>query len=97
MHAVDAQFRPALAPQIVGDLAGIDGADHLAQFLDPRRDSAMHLADPVDLVAGRVLGAGAADFAGRIEFGRQDRGDRADRPAPADDAGDRLLVDAVLQ
>src|SRR5205809_532654 len=28
MHAVDAELRPALAPQIVGHLAGIDGADH---------------------------------------------------------------------
>src|SRR5215204_1351525 len=31
MHAVDAQFRPALAPQIVGHIAGVDGADHRAQ------------------------------------------------------------------
>ena len=97
MHAVDAQFRPALAPQIVGDLAGVDGADHRAQFLDAGGDAAVHLADPVDLVARRVLAAGAADLAGRVELGRQDRGDRADRPAPADDAGDALLVDAVLQ
>src|SRR6202035_2800944 len=61
VHAVDAQLRPALAPQIVGHLAGVDGADHRAEFLDPPGDAAMHLADPVDLVARRVLRAGAAD------------------------------------
>src|SRR5438105_1762319 len=97
MHAVDAEFRPALAPQIVGHLAGVDGADHRTQFLDARGEAAMHLADPVDLMPGRVLRAGAADLARRVELGRQDRGDRADRSAPADMRGDALLVDAVLQ
>src|SRR5205823_514991 len=96
MHAVDAQLRPALAPEVVGDLAGIDGADHRPQLLDPLGHPAMHLADPVDLVPGRVFGAGAADLARRVKLGRQDRGDRADGLAPADDSGDAFLVDAVL-
>src|SRR5262249_31236703 len=68
MHAVDAELRPALAPEVVGDLASVDGADHRAQFLDPRRDLSVHFADPVDLVSWRVLGAGAADLAGRVKL-----------------------------
>ena len=97
MHAVDAELRPAFAPEVVGDPAGVDCADHRAQFLDPRGHSAVHLADPVDLVPWRVFRAGAADLAGGVKLGREQRGDRADRLAPADDAGDALLVDAVLQ
>ena len=57
--------------RLVGDLAGVDGADHRGQLLDPRGHPAMHLADPVDLVARRVFRAGAADPAGRVELGAE--------------------------
>src|ERR1044071_2505965 len=97
MHAVDAELRPALAPQVVGHFAGVDGADHRAQFLDPLGYAAVHLADPIDLVPRRVFRTGAADLPRRVKLGRPDRGDGADRLAPADDGGYALLVDAVLQ
>ena len=49
-HAVDAQLRPALAPEISRRLHAVDGADHVSQFLEPLGDAAMNLADAVDLV-----------------------------------------------
>src|SRR5437763_16421391 len=97
MHPIDAELRPALAPEVVGHLAGVAGADHRPQFLDALCQAAMHLADAIDLVARRGLSAGAADLPRRIELRRRDRGDRADRLAPADDVGVALLVGGVLR
>src|SRR6266436_8697485 len=49
-HAVDAQLRPALAPQISRRLDAVDRADYVGQFLQPLGDAAMDLAYAVDLV-----------------------------------------------
>jgi hypothetical protein len=96
-HAVDTQLGPAFAPQIGRRLDTVDGADHVGQFFDPLGDAAMNLADAVHLVGGRALCRGAAHPSRRVEFGTEQSGDDADRLVPADDAGDALLVHAVLQ
>ena len=49
-HAIDAELRPALAPEIGRRLDAVDRADHIRQFLEPLGDPAMDFADPVHLV-----------------------------------------------
>ena len=57
----------------------------------------MHLAGPEHRVRVAVLGGAAMDEAGLGQVDRDRACDAAERLAPADDAGDRLLVHAVLQ
>src|SRR5262249_49739347 len=96
-HAVDAQLRPAFAPEIGRRLDRVDRADHLGQFLEPLGDAAMALAGTIDLVFRGAPRAGAAHTARGIEFGTEQRGDDPDSLVPADDPGNALLVHAILQ
>ena len=91
------ELRPALAPQIAGRLDRVDGGDHRRQLFEPPGDAAVDLADPVDIVMRGALGHGAANPTRRVELGGEQGRDGADRPVPADDRGDALLVHAVLQ
>src|SRR5580700_10365175 len=97
-HRVGDQLRPALAPQIVGGLGAVGVRDEAEHLLRPLGDAAMHLAGAIDGVAA-VLAADAAamDVAGFDEADADVAGDAAQDLAPADDAGDRRLVHAVLQ
>src|SRR5450432_1951232 len=45
-HDICDQFRPALSPQIAGDLGAIGVADQAANLLGPLRDKAVHFASP---------------------------------------------------
>ena len=96
-HAVDAQLRPALAPQIGRRLDAVDRADHVRELFDSLGDAAVQFAGAVDLVGRGALCGGAANPARRVELGAEQRGDDADRLVRADDPGDALLVHAVLQ
>jgi hypothetical protein len=96
-HAVQAQFRPALAPQIGGDLHAVDAGDQLGDSsardvmrpcTSPTRNT-VWLAPPFGTVR-RILPA--SNMSTEIEAG-----DAAHHPPPADDVGDAFLVDAVLQ
>ena len=96
-HAVDAELRPALAPQVGGRLRAVDRREHVAQLLDARRDAAMRLAD-IDRLDLEIARHGAADMARLVEIDAEIvADDAADGAAPADDARDRLLVDGVLR
>src|SRR6516165_11448190 len=93
-HAVDAQLRPAFAPEIGRFLDAVDRADHRRQFLEPLGDAAMNLAHPVDLVRRGALCSGAANSTGRIEFRPKQGRDDPDCLVPADDPGDAFLIHA---
>jgi hypothetical protein len=59
--------------------------------------SLVRLADAEHGVLVAALGDGPADASRFEQVHRDHRGDDADRAAPADDAGDGFLVEAVLQ
>src|SRR3954471_14026476 len=60
-HAVLAELRPALAPEIAGGLRAVDAAKPFRQLFDPRGDAAVRLADAEDRVLVAALVHGAAD------------------------------------
>ena len=96
-HDVGDQLRPALAPQILGDQRAV-GISHQPQTSLARsvmRPCTSPTRNTVWLRAG--FAGGAADLTRRVQLDGDRAGDRAQRLAPADDAGDRLLVHAVLQ
>src|SRR6185437_8166308 len=84
LHAVLAELGPALAPQVGRGLGAVDAAHHVAQLLDSLGDAAMDLADTEHGVLVAALGDGAADGGGLVHVDRNQRGDHADRLAPAD-------------
>jgi hypothetical protein len=57
----------------------------------------VRLADAEDRVLVAAFGGGLANATGGVKVDRDHRGDRAHRAPPADDAGDRFLIHAVLQ
>ena len=83
--AVEAQLAPALAPDIGRHHGAVREAAQARDLARPLGLLAMHLAGAEDGV--RVA----------AQLDRDLRGDAADDLAPADDAGDELLVHAVLQ
>src|SRR3984893_14177549 len=90
-HDVGDQFRPALAPQIAGDLGAVGEADQAADFLRPLRDPAMHFAGAKYGMRRPALAGAAVDVAGLRQVDRDAARNAPKRLAPADDAGDRLL------
>src|SRR5207253_4617867 len=60
-HAVDAQLRPALAPQIGRRLYAVDRADHVRELFDSLGDAAVQFAGTVDLVGRGTFCGGAAN------------------------------------
>src|SRR5712672_2349921 len=96
-HRVGDQFRPALAPQIAGYLGAVGVADQAADFLRPLRDPAVHFAAPKYGVRRSALAGAAVDVARLRQVDRDAAGNAPQRLAPADDAGDRLFIHAVLQ
>src|SRR5438552_9341390 len=87
-HAVLAELRPALAPQIARRLRAVDTAEPFRQLLDARRDAPVRLADAKDRVLVAALVHRAPDAAGLVKIHRNERGHHADDAPPADDAGD---------
>ena len=57
----------------------------------------MHFTNPEDGVFVATLGDGPTDGAGFVHVNRDQRGDGADHPPPADHTGDFFLVQTVLQ
>src|ERR1700687_1740071 len=57
----------------------------------------MHFADAINDVLFAAHGNGALDMTGFVQFGRNQARNAAERFAPADNAGDALFVDTVLQ
>ena len=96
-HCVGDELRPALAPQIVGDLGAVGIGDQPAHLVGPIGDRAMDFAGAIDRVRRAALDAAAMDMARLDETDADVAGDAAHRLAPADHAGDRLLVHAILQ
>src|SRR5215472_18134966 len=97
LHRVGDQLGPALAPEIVGDQRAVGKTDQPADFLGALGDAAVHLAGPEHGVRRAALPGAAVDVAGLGQVHADAAGDAAERLAPADDAGDGLLVHAVLQ
>src|SRR6202043_4146445 len=97
LHAVLPELGPALAPQVGGGLGAVYPAHHLAQLLDPLGDAAMDLADAEHRMLVAALGDCAANAGGLEHVDRDERGHHAHGLAPADDARDALLVQAILQ
>ena len=96
-HRVGDQFGPTLAPQIAGDLGAVGVGDQTTDFLRPWRDAAVHFAGAKHDVPGAVLASAAMDVTGLRQIDRDAAGDAAERLAPANDAGNGLLIHAVLQ
>src|SRR5712671_6432975 len=96
-HGVGDQFRPALAPQIAGYLGAVGVADEAANVFRPLRDTAVHFAGAKYDVRRSALASAPVDVAGRGQIDRDAARNTPKRLAPADDAGDRLFVHAVLQ
>src|SRR5450432_1380853 len=96
-HGVGDQFRPALAPQIAGYLGAVGVADQAADFFRPLRDPAVHFAGAKYGVRRPALAGAPVDVAGLGQVDRDAAGNAPKRLAPADDAGDRLFIHAILQ
>ena len=97
LHGVGDQLRPALAPQVAGHLGAVGIGDQPADLLGALRDAAVHFAGAEYGMRRAVLGGAAVDMAGLRQVDRDAARDAAERLAPADDAGDRLFVHAILQ
>src|SRR5215472_5400981 len=96
-HHVRDELRPALAPQILGYHGAVGIADQPADLAGASGYAAVHFAGAEHRVARTRFAGGAADLARRVQFDGNRAGNAAHRLAPADDAGDGLLVHAVLQ
>src|SRR5712691_3036683 len=96
-HGVDDQLRPALAPQVAGHLGAVGVADQAADLLRPLRDAAVHFAGAEYGVRRPALAGATVDMAGLRQVDCDAARNAPERLAPADDAGDRLLVHAILQ
>src|SRR5882724_13159195 len=96
-HDVGDQFRPALAPEIAGDLGAVGVADEAANVFRPLRDTAVHFTGAKYGGRRSALAGAPVDVAGRGQIDRDAARNAPKRLAPADDAGDRLFVHAVLQ
>ena len=96
-HGVGDELRPALAPQIVGDLGAVGIGDQPAHLVRPLGDVPVHLAGAVDGVRGTALHSAAMDMTRLDQADADVAGDAAHRLAPTDHTGDRLLVHAILQ
>ena len=83
--------------RFLGHHRGSASAHQPADLLDAVGDAAMHLAGAEHRVLRPALACGAAHMPGLAQIDGDGAGDAADRFAPADHAGDRLLVHAVLQ
>ena len=93
-HDVGDQFRPALAPQIAGDLGAVGVADQAADFLRPWRDAAVHFADAKYGVLGAVLAGAAVDVAG---LGQVDRDAAAMQPSVLPQPTTPAMVSSLMQ
>src|SRR3984893_3733639 len=93
-HGVGDQFRPALAPQIAGYLGAVGVADQAADFFRPLRDTAVHFAGAKYGMHRTALASAPVDVAWLRQITRNAARNAAKRLAPADDAGNRLLIHA---
>ena len=83
--------------RLLVDLGAVGVGDQAADFLGAWRDAAVHFAGAEHGMRRAVLAGAAVDVAGLRQVDGDAAGDAAERLAPADDAGDGLLVHAVLQ
>src|SRR6516164_9713841 len=96
-HHVRDELRPALPPEVFGHHRAVGIADQLANFLGAVGDAAMDFADAEYGMARARLAGRPTHLARRMQLDSNRARDRTQCLAPADDAGDRLLVHAVLQ
>src|SRR5207342_911322 len=96
-HGVDDELGPAFTPKILRDLCRVRERKEAADVPGAVGHKAVHLADAEYGMAGAMLAPGPADVARLAKFDRNGARDRAQRLPPADDAGDGLLIHAVLQ
>src|ERR1700730_12377466 len=96
-HGVGDQFRPALAPQIAGYLGAVGVTDQTADFFRPLRDPAVDFAGAKYGVRRPTLASAPVDVAGLRQVDGNAARNAPKRLTPADDAGDRLFIHAVLQ
>src|SRR6185312_13790438 len=64
LHGVGDEFRPALAPEIVGNKRAVGKADQAADLLGALRDAAVYLAGAEDGVRRPALAGAAMDVTG---------------------------------
>src|SRR5687768_7563564 len=96
-HGIDDELRPALAPEIGGDFRAVCRAQEVGDFLRALADAAVHFTDAENDVLVAADRHRALDVSRLIELRGHQARDAAQRLAPADDGGDALLVDAILQ
>ena len=96
-HGVDDELGPAFTPEILRDLGRVRERKQAADVPGTVGHQAVHLADAEHGMAGAMFAPGPADVARLAKFDRDGARDRAQRLPPADDAGDGLLIHAVLQ
>src|SRR4029077_8304093 len=78
-------------------LGAVGVADQAANFFRPLRDTAVHFAGAKYGVRRPALAGAPVDVAGRGQVDRDAARNATKRLAPADDAGNRLFIHAVLQ
>src|SRR6266481_9781334 len=66
-HGIGDEFRPALAPEIVGDLGAVGIGDEPAHLVRPLGDVPMHLAGALDGMRRTALDPAAMDMTGLDE------------------------------
>src|SRR5262249_2051038 len=91
-HDVGNELRPAFPPRMLCYHRAVGRTDELADLFRPVGDAAMHLADAEYGVARARFARGAAHLTRCVQFDGDGAGDRAQRLAPTDDAGDGFLV-----
>jgi hypothetical protein len=91
------ELRPALTPEIVGDLGAVGIGDEPADFMRAVGDRAVDLAGAVDRVRGAALDPTAMNMTRLDETDADVAGDAAHRLAAADHLRDRRFVHAILQ
>src|SRR6478736_2635438 len=96
-HRVRDELRPALAPQVASYLGAIGVADQPADLFRPLRDPTVHFAGAKHRVRRPALAGAAMDVTGFRQVDRDAARNAAEGLTPADDAGNRLFIHAVLQ
>src|SRR6476646_11007943 len=96
-HAVHTQLRPTYAPQIGRDGGAVNWRKKALKLLDARRHPAVHFTDE-ERCRVEVARHRPAHVTRFIEVdGEIVSHNASDGPAPADDAGNGLLVDRILR
>src|SRR5262249_28581942 len=96
-HHIGDELRPAFAPQFLGHHRAVGITDEPAHLLRAIGDAAVDFAGAEHGMPRSRFSGGAPHLPRRMQLDGDRAGDAAQRLAPADNAGDGLLVHAVLQ